>query len=159
MACARPASTLSRAHSSAGSVLHAGLDRILDVFHLVDFDIDRPIADLVDPADIDRLDDVAGFRVDRDRAAGTLPGHPLGGRDQRLAVRLAAGLFERFINQVHAVVAADRELADETATASIASPTRVFRIAGFPALREPHGVRAASFHPFPRALKRWFSSS
>ena len=34
---------------------------------------------------------------------------PLAARDQRVAVGLAAGLLQRLVDQVHAVVAADRE--------------------------------------------------
>ena len=66
-------------------------------------------ADLLDPAEIDGLDDVARLRVDRDRAARAFPCQPLGGRDQRVAVGLAAGLLERLVDDVHAVIAADRE--------------------------------------------------
>src|SRR4029077_13020850 len=53
--------------------------------------------------------DVARFRIDLDRAAWTFPLHALGGGDQRIAIGLAAGLLQRLVNEVHAVVAADRE--------------------------------------------------
>src|SRR5262245_15515468 len=53
-------------------LLHRGLDRILDVLDLVERDVAQVAADLLDLADIDRLDDVAGLRIDRDRAARAL---------------------------------------------------------------------------------------
>src|SRR3990172_3969344 len=58
-------------------------------------------------ADIDRLDDVAGLGVDGNRAARAFPFHALGGRDQAVAVGLAAGLLQRLVDEVHAVPAAD----------------------------------------------------
>ena len=63
---------------------------------------------LLDLADVDVLHDVARLGIDRDRPARALPGHALHGRDQRVAVGLAAGLLEGLVDQVHAVVAADR---------------------------------------------------
>src|SRR5262245_25885649 len=82
------------------------------IFHVRDrfeLDVDDVVADLFDPADVDVLNYVAGCRIDRDRAARALPLHPLGGCDEGIAVGLAAGLLERLINEVHAVIAADRE--------------------------------------------------
>ena len=60
-------------------------------------------------ADVDVLHDVAGLRIDRHRAARAFPLHALGSGDQRVAVGLAAGLLERLVDEVHAVIAADRE--------------------------------------------------
>src|SRR5262249_51632153 len=91
-----------------GLLLHARLDRVLDVLDLVDLDIEQLPGDFFDTTDIDRLDDVARIGVDRDRAARALPLHSLGGRDQRVAVGLAARLLQGFVDQVHAVPAADR---------------------------------------------------
>ena len=70
---------------------HARLDRILHVLDLLELDVLQDAADLLDLAEIDGLDDVARLRVGRDRAARAFPGETLGGRDQRVAVGLAAG--------------------------------------------------------------------
>src|SRR5271170_7585838 len=93
----------------AASVLHARLHRVLDVLDLVELDVAQAVADLLDAADVDREDDVAGLRIDRDRAARALPAHALGGGDERIAVGLAAGLLQRLVDELHAVIAADRE--------------------------------------------------
>ena len=60
-------------------------------------------------ADVDGLDDVAGLGVDRHRPARALPGHALGRLDQGVAAGVAVGLLQRLVDQVHAVIAADRE--------------------------------------------------
>src|SRR3979490_1776713 len=60
----------------AGSIallLHPLLDRILDVLDRVDLDVDEAPVDLLDAPDIYRLDDVAGLRIDGDRAARAFP--------------------------------------------------------------------------------------
>src|SRR3954465_9653218 len=90
-------------------LLHAFLDRVLDVLDLVDLDVHQPAAHLVDAADVHGLHDVARLRVDRYRAARALPLHALRRRDERLAVGLAAGLLQRLVDQVHAVPAAHAE--------------------------------------------------
>ena len=82
--------------------------RILDRLESREFDVVELAVDLLDLADVDVLHDVAGFRIDRDRAARAFPLHPLHGRDQRIAVGLAAGLLQRLVDQVDAVIAADR---------------------------------------------------
>ena len=73
-----------------------------------EFDVVELAVLLLDLADVDVLNDVARLRIDRDRAARALPGHALHGGDQRIAVGLAAGLLQRRVHQVHAVIAADR---------------------------------------------------
>src|SRR5258708_17722181 len=96
----------------AGSIalfLQALLDRVLDVLDLVDFDVDEAPADFLDAADIYRLDDVAGLRIDGDRAARAVPFHALGGRVDGLGVGLAAGLLPAFDVAVHPFPAADPE--------------------------------------------------
>src|SRR6266571_144055 len=95
--------------SSISLFLHPLLDRVLDVLDLVDLDVDQPAADFLDTADINRLDDVASLRIDSDRAARAFPFHALGGRDERLGVGLAAGLLQSFVDEVHAVPAANAE--------------------------------------------------
>src|ERR1700730_1855666 len=81
---------------------------VLDGFKGLEFDVVELAVDLLDLADVDVLHDVAGFRVDRDRAARAFPLHPLHGLDQGVAVGLAAGLLQRFIDQVDPVIAAHR---------------------------------------------------
>src|SRR6266852_28995 len=81
---------------------------VLDGLEGLEFDIVEFAVDLLDLADVDVLHDVAGFRIDRDRAARAFPLHPLHGFDQRIAVGLAAGLLQRLVDQVNAVIAADR---------------------------------------------------
>src|SRR5437899_8057869 len=107
---------------SAGAIallLHPLLDRVLDVVDLVDLDVDEAPADLLDAADIYRLDDVAGLRIDGDRAARAFPFHALRSRDEGLGVGLAAGLLQRLVDEVHPVPAADAE------EVRVASPSRV----------------------------------
>src|SRR5512139_2767150 len=93
----------------SGSLSAARPRRILDLLDLVERDIDEFIADLLHTPDIDRLHDVARLGIDRHRTARAVPPQPLGGRDQGLAVGLAAGALERLIDGVHAVIAADGE--------------------------------------------------
>ena len=54
------------------------------------------------------LHDVAGLGIDLDGAARALEADALGRRDQAVAIGLAAGLLQRLVDDVHAVVAADR---------------------------------------------------
>src|ERR1700744_1214479 len=83
-----------------GRILHVRNGRELDIVELAVL--------LLDLADIDVLDDVAGVRIDRDRAARALPLHPLHGCEQLVAVGIATRLLQRFIDQVDAVISADR---------------------------------------------------
>src|SRR6266705_6462479 len=46
--------------------LHPRLYRVLDVLDPVELDVDEAPADLLDTADINRLEDVAGLRIDSD---------------------------------------------------------------------------------------------
>src|SRR5712691_4601020 len=98
----------SRAPSVA-LFLHPLLDRVLDVLDLADFDVGEAPADLLDAADVDRLDDVARLRIDRDRAAGAFPFHALSGGDKLLGVGLAAVFLQGFVYEVQPVPAADAE--------------------------------------------------
>src|SRR5262249_32439936 len=101
--------------------LHSRLDRVLHVLDLVDLDIKKLACDFFYAPDIDRLDDVAGFGVDRNRAPRALPLHALGRGDEGLAVGVAAGLLERLVDQVHAVPAADRV---DVGVAAVRRPVR-----------------------------------
>src|SRR5271155_3567761 len=85
-----------------------GLAGILDRIEFREFDVVEFAVDLLDLADIDVLHDVAGLRIDRDGAARAFPLHPLHGLDQRVAIGVAAGLLQRLIDQVDAVIAAHR---------------------------------------------------
>ena len=89
----------------------AGLlvSRVLHIRHGVELDIDDVVADLLDPADIDVLHDVAGRRIDGDRSARAFPLHALGRGDQCIAIGLAAGLFQCLVDEMHAVIAANRK--------------------------------------------------
>src|SRR5882762_9630889 len=80
---------------------------VLDGLEGREFDVVELAVDLLYLADVDVLHDVAGFRIDRDRAARAFPLHPLHGLDQTSAVGLAAGLLERLVDQMDAVIAAD----------------------------------------------------
>src|SRR3954452_25571713 len=79
---------------------------VLDGFEGLEFDVVEFTVNLFDLTDIDILYDVAGLRVDRDRAARAFPLQSFHGFDQRVAVCLAPGLSQRFIDQVDAVIPA-----------------------------------------------------
>src|SRR2546426_3223381 len=93
----RPGMTTSRSLLRLAGILHRLEGREFDV---VEFAVD-----LLDLADIDVLYDVAGFGIDRDRAARAFPLHALHRRDQRIAIGLAAGLLQRLVDQADAVIA------------------------------------------------------
>src|SRR5689334_1404607 len=61
-----------------------GLAGILDRLEGGEFDVVEFAVDLLDLADVDVLHDVAGFRIDRDRAARAFPLHALHRCDQRI---------------------------------------------------------------------------
>src|SRR5262245_36365784 len=101
-----------RSARAAGSPIYRllrHLQRFLDRVEFPALDVVTLAVDLLDLADIDVLDDVAGLRIDRDRPARALPRHALHRPDQGVGVGLAAGLLERLVDQVHAVVAAERD--------------------------------------------------
>src|SRR6185437_7034485 len=81
---------------------------ILDVIEGLELDVVELAADLLHFPDVDVLDDVARLRVDRDRAARALPLHSLHGCDQLVALGIAIRLLQRLVDQVNAVIAADR---------------------------------------------------
>src|SRR5262249_31071948 len=94
---------------STRSVLHGGLEGILDVLDLVELDVDELAAHPLYPTNVDGLDHVTGLRIDRHRAARAFPTHPLRRRDQRFGIGRAAGLLERLVDDVHAVIRAGGE--------------------------------------------------
>src|SRR5215510_10141053 len=89
-------------------LLGGSLDRVLDGIEGREFDVVQFPADLLNLAHIHVLHDVPGVRIDRDRAARTLPFQAFHGVDQGIAIGRAVGLLQRLVDQVHAVVAADR---------------------------------------------------
>src|SRR5437764_15426057 len=91
-----------------GTLLLRGLGRILDGLESSELDVVELVADLLDLADVDVLHDVARLRIDRDRAARAFPRHALHGADERIALGRAVGFLERRVDEMHAVVAADR---------------------------------------------------
>src|SRR6266700_4945569 len=90
------------------SSLFFGLAEILDGLKGGELDVVELAVDLLDLADVDVLHDVAGFRVDRDRAARALPLLALHGLDQLGSVGVATRLLQRLVDQVDAVIAAHR---------------------------------------------------
>src|SRR6478609_7956965 len=101
----------SRRRMSCSPRVATLLFSLAGVFHglkRLEFDVVEFAVDLLDLADVDVLHDVAGFRIDRDRAARAFPLHPLHGLDQAVALGLAAGLLERLVDQMDAVIAAHR---------------------------------------------------
>src|SRR6478672_11009770 len=83
------------------SVRFRGLDRILHVGDRRELDVVELASGLLDLADIDVLDDVAGLRIDRDRAARARPAHAFHGIDEGFAAD-AVGLLQAFVEEVHA---------------------------------------------------------
>src|SRR6266545_2859763 len=96
----RPTCTNARQRRTPKPSSLLRLAGILDGLEGREFDVVEFAVDLLDLADVDVLHDVAGFRIDRDRAARAFPLHALHRLDQRLASGLAAGLFQRLIDQV-----------------------------------------------------------
>src|SRR5580658_6271799 len=68
------------------------MKRVLDRGEGIELDRIGLTVSFLDPADIDVLHDVAGFRIDRDRAARAFPTHAFHGADERICIGLAAGL-------------------------------------------------------------------
>src|SRR5438067_5721688 len=105
-----PALALARSAGTTRSSLPArALARIFHRLESRELDIVELAVLLLDTADVDVLHDVAGLRIDRDRAARALPRHALHRGDERVAFGRALGLCERRIDHVHAVIAADRD--------------------------------------------------
>ena len=73
------------------------------------FAVGQGAVDALDAADVYVVDDVAGTRVDLDRPPRAFPLHALHRCDESVAVGLAAGLLERLEDEVHGVIAADRD--------------------------------------------------
>src|SRR5437762_5045336 len=114
-----PAACLSRAsRSSLGrrklptwSARNGGLSRalisarVLHVLDLVELDVPELAVLHLAAADVDVLHDVARLAIDRHRTARAHPREALRRLDELAAGRVAAGLPERLVDHVHAVVA------------------------------------------------------
>src|ERR1700733_2103420 len=83
------------------------LERVFDRGEGVELDRPRFAAHHLHFADIDVLHDVAGARIDRDWSARAFPFHPLYRADDGIGVGVAVCGFERLVDRVHAVIAAD----------------------------------------------------
>src|SRR3954469_1390775 len=106
-----PGHDVVRAKQNAAPRTAASLLGLAGILHRLksrEFDVVQFAVDLLDLADVDVLHDVAGFRIDRDRAARAFPLHALHRLDQRIAVGLSAGLLQSLVDQADAVIAADR---------------------------------------------------
>jgi len=67
---------------------------------LLELDVHDLAADFFHAPDVDRLDDVPGFRIDRNRPRAGSPISCLGGRDHRFRVCISLGLLEDFVDEV-----------------------------------------------------------
>src|SRR5215471_6967285 len=85
-----------------------GRTHVLDGLEARELDILQLAVRLLDLADVDVVDHVAGPRVGRHRPPRAFPGYALYRRRQRVAVNGAVRLRERLVDEVHAVVAAHR---------------------------------------------------
>src|SRR6185312_10640712 len=81
---------------------------ILDRFEGGELDVLQVAAHLLNLADVDVVDHVTARRIDRHRTARTCPGHALHRCYQCAAAGITMGLFQRLVDEVHAVVAAHR---------------------------------------------------
>jgi hypothetical protein len=89
--------------------LLCGLEGILDRFKGDELCIVEFAIYSFDPANIDIVDHVARLRVDGHGASWAFPGHALHGADQDVAICRSTALFEGRVDEMHAVIAADRE--------------------------------------------------
>src|SRR5262245_64866127 len=84
-----PSRARSPRHGSPIYRLLLHLQRVLDRVELRELDVVELAVDLLDLADIDVLDDLAGVRINRDRPARAFPLHALHRPDQRVGIGLA----------------------------------------------------------------------
>src|SRR5262249_34695213 len=85
------------------------LHRILHRLEGLELDVVQLAVHLLDLAEVDVLHDVAGVGIDRDDSARALPFHALHGGDELVALGLAVGLLQRLVDEMHAVIAAERD--------------------------------------------------
>ncbi len=94
---------------AVNSSLFCGFHRVLNSLKGNELDIVELAVDLLDLADLNILDDVPRLRIDRYRPARTLPFHAFHGAHERVAAGIAIGLLEGIIDEMHSMIAADRE--------------------------------------------------
>src|SRR5579883_3340106 len=87
----------------------SALHWVLDVRKRLELLGPQLAVNLLDLADVDVADDVARRRVDRDRAARAFEGHAFHRGNQLVAVAIAAGFLERFVDEVQTVIGAERD--------------------------------------------------
>src|SRR5215472_8951770 len=88
-------------------LIHGSDAGVLEVLDLVEFDVVELAVDHLALADVDVLHDVARGGIDGHRSPRTRPGHALHCLDDLLAVGRATGLLQRFVDEMHAVVASN----------------------------------------------------
>src|SRR5512147_1436262 len=98
----------SRRSWAAWAVALRLLARVDDRLELVELDVLKLAAALLDLAQVDVLHDVARRRVDRDRAARARRLPALGDLHRLVRVDVAAALRDDLVDERHAVVRADR---------------------------------------------------
>src|SRR2546421_6294246 len=114
----RPPASRRAAPSTAGArgkprapaarlLLH--FQRVFDGVEGGELHVVKLAIDLLDLADVDILNDLARLRVNGNRPARAFPFHSLHRGDQGLAVGLALGLLEGLVDEVHAIVTAERD--------------------------------------------------
>src|SRR5262249_17231012 len=81
------------------------LERAFDILHGRELDVPELDVHPFDPAHIDVVNDVARFRVDGHWPARAFPRHAFHCANEAVAVRLAARFSDRFIDEMHAVIA------------------------------------------------------
>src|SRR5215510_12366883 len=91
------------------SLLRTLLYRVFHVLELGNLHIADLAANLLDAADVDRVDDVARIGIDRDLDPWVFPVLAFDRADGIVAVGRAAGLLQGLVAEVFEVVAADRE--------------------------------------------------
>src|SRR5690606_12460552 len=89
--------------------LLGAVQRVLHIRDLVDDDVLQLAINLLNLADVDRLNHVARLGLDGHRPARALPRHALGRCHEDVAAGSAIGLLHHLVDEVHAVIPADRE--------------------------------------------------
>src|SRR5579863_6902329 len=99
---------LRRAWRNPRSFGLASLGRVFHGLVGIELDIVELAINPLNASDVDVLDDVARGWIDCDRPARAFPRRAFHGREQSIAVSAPAGPSQRIVNQMHAVVGADR---------------------------------------------------
>src|SRR5262249_23888390 len=98
------------------ALLLCRLQRILDGLEGGELDVVEAAVHFLDLADVFIVNDVPRLRIDGHRSARAFPRHAFHRCEQRFAVGLAAGLFQRLVDEMHGIVAAD---GDEVRTLAV----------------------------------------